>query len=270
MSKRIITSEESKQIMLTIMDAIDDICKESNLTYYLSGGTLIGAVRHKGFIPWDDDMDIVLFRDEYEDLRSKLKTQTKYPHLALLDSETDGYFYPFMKFADTRTIAKQGDTIVSHGIWVDIFPFDTVPNNQIVRSIYLRKCQIYRDVLLSAVTDFSGVKKLSIKGIAKVIFSIVGKCIGPQKISVMTELHMQKYNGKHNAQYVGCNYSPYVMREFLPKEIVKPVVEVTFENRKYLSFKNWDIYLKRLYGDYMKMPPKEKQKTHNIEAWWKE
>ena len=58
------------------------------------------------------------------------------------------------------------------------------------------------------------------------------------------------------------------MREYLPKETVKPVTEVPFENRMYSSFKNWDIYLKRLFNDYMKMPPKEKQKTHNIEAWW--
>ena len=79
---------------------------------------------------------------------------------------------------------------------------------------------------------------------------------------------MQKYNGKCNANYVGCNYSPYVMREFLPKNVVLPVAEVIFENRTYFSFKNWDIYLKRLFNDYMKMPPKEKQKAHNVVAWW--
>ena len=266
--KRMISAQESKQLMLQILDIIDEICKENHLNYYLSGGTLIGAIRHKGFIPWDDDIDLVLFRDDFEKLRKILKEQTRYPQYTLLDLDSKGFMYPFLKLVDNRTVAKQGDTKVPHGIWVDIFPFDSVPDNAFVRYIYLKKCQLYRDIALSAVTDFNGVKIASLKGIAKVFLSIIGKFVGVKRIARMTEKHMQKYNGKCNANYVGCNYSPYVMREFLPKNVVLPVAEVIFENRTYFSFKNWDIYLKRLFNDYMKMPPKEKQKAHNVVAWW--
>lgn len=266
--KRNITPLQSKQIMLQILDVIDEFCKENNLKYYLAGGTLIGAIRHKGFIPWDDDIDLVLFREDFEKLRVILKKQTKYPQYSLLDLDSVGFVYPFLKLVDNRTVAKQGDTKVPHGIWVDIFPFDAVPNNVFVRYCYLKKCQLYRDVVLSAVTDFKGVKIASLKGIAKIFLSTVGKLVDVKRIARITEKHMQKYNGKRTANYVGCNFSPYVMREYLPKNIVIPVTEVLFENKKYFSFKNWDIYLRRLFNDYMKMPPKEKQKTHNVEAWW--
>lgn len=268
--KRNISHQESKQIMLNILNIIDEFCRENNLSYYLSGGTLIGAIRHKGFIPWDDDIDLVLFRDDFEKLRLILKNQTKYPQYTLLDLDCEDYIYPFLKLVDNRTVAKQFDTKVPHGIWVDIFAYDAVPNNAIRRYIFLRKCQLYRDIALSSVTDFKGVKLTSLKGVSKLALGIIGKLVGVKRIARITEKHMRKYNGKNNADFVGGNYSPYVMREYLPKEIVLPTTELLFENKKYTSFKNWDVYLKRLFGDYLKLPPKEKQKTHNIEAWWKE
>lgn len=268
--KRNISHQESKQIMLNILDVIDEFCRENNLSYYLSGGTLIGAIRHKGFIPWDDDIDLVLFRDDFEKLRLILKNQTKYPQYTLLDLDSKDYIYPFLKLVDNRTVAKQCDTKVPHGIWVDIFAYDAVPNNALTRYIFLRKCQLYRDIALSSVTDFKGVKLVSWKGVSKLLLGIIGKLVGVKRIARITEKHMRKYNGKANADFVGGNYSPYVMREYLPKEIVLPTTELLFENKKYTSFKNWDIYLKRLFGDYMKLPPKGKRKTHNIEAWWKD
>ncbi len=267
--KKIISSQECKQIMLQILDVIDEICKEHGLKYYLSGGTLIGAIRHRGFIPWDDDIDLVLFREDFEKLRKILAEQTKYPQYTLLDLNTEGFVYPFLKLTNNHTVAKQGDTKVQHGIWVDIFPLDAVPNNAVIRYLFLKKCQLYRDIALSAITDFTGIKIFSIKGIAKLCLGFIGKSVGVKRIARMTEKHMQKYNGMRNANFVGCNYSPYIMREFLPSEIVKPDTEVDFESKKYLSFKNWDIYLKRLFNDYMTLPPVEKRKTHNVVAWWK-
>ena len=119
--KNIISREESKSIMLKMMDAVDDLCMENNIKYFLHAGTLLGAVRHKGFIPWDDDIDIALLGDEYEKFLDMMRNQTKYPWLRLIDHHVQGYYYPFAKVEDKRTIAKQDDNVSEYGIWIDIF-----------------------------------------------------------------------------------------------------------------------------------------------------
>lgn len=267
MEKEFITKEKSKEIMLELLNAIDIICEKNSIRYYLCGGTLLGAIRHKGFIPWDDDIDILLFRYDYEKLKAILKKQTLFPHFSVLDNNIEGYVYPFMKFVDNRTVARQKDLKVKHGIWVDIFPYDSVPDSPFKRYCFLKLCQINRAIILSTVTDFSGIDKLSIKGFARMILFLVGKIIGIKNMARITERHMVKYNNTQ-CGCVCCNFSPYVMREYIPYEVIHEYTRVIFEGRKYYSFKNWDTYLSKLYGNYMQIPPKDKQKTHSIKAWW--
>lgn len=267
MGNNYITKEKSREIMLELLNAIDFLCQKNNIRYYLCGGTLLGAIRHKGFIPWDDDIDILLFRNDFEKLRDILKKQTEFENFSLLDNTVEGYVYPFLKFVDNRTIARQRDLIVKHGIWVDIFPYDAVPSTTIKRYWFLKTCQINRAILLSSVTDFSGIEKFSKKGFAKMILFVVGHIVGVEKMVQITEKHMKKYNGGQS-KYVCCNFSPYVMREYIEYVKVFENTKVDFEGRKYDSFKNWDEYLSKLYGDYMKIPPKNKQRTHNITAKW--
>lgn len=176
--KDIISREESKSIMLSIMDAIDEICKENGITYFITAGTLLGAVRHKGFIPWDDDIDIVLFRDDYDKLLSILKSQNKFSWLGIVGPDKKKYYYPFAKAVDNRTIAKQEDNTSEYGIWVDIFPLNAFPDSLKEQKIFMRNCQNLRAMILSMTTDFAHVqfnKKFLIKSVLKFLSLIVGK-----------------------------------------------------------------------------------------------
>ena len=120
-----LTLTEIKQVELGILDYIVDICNKYNLIYYLSYGTLIGAIRHKGFIPWDDDIDISMPRDDYEKflkITSSGQINSKYKCLVPL---VDGYYYEFAKVIDTSTIVEDVSVqSTENGVWVDIFPLD--------------------------------------------------------------------------------------------------------------------------------------------------
>ena len=122
MKAEYLTKEECRNIELNILSAIAKICDDNNLKYFMCGGTMLGAIRHKGFIPWDDDIDIMLLRNDYERLVTILKKQKEYPWLQLLDSTVDGYYYTFAKAIDNTTCAKMEDNVTDHGLWVDIFP----------------------------------------------------------------------------------------------------------------------------------------------------
>ena len=119
-----IEQNEFREIQMCILDEIQRICKENNLKYSLAYGTLLGAVRHKGYIPWDDDIDICLLREDYEKLIAVLKDKNAPGHkewLTLVDDTCDGYFYPFAKAYDNRTAVKMERHKGEMGIWVDIF-----------------------------------------------------------------------------------------------------------------------------------------------------
>ena len=123
MEKKWVSLNEQKSISLTILEYVDEICKRNNIEYFLGYGTLLGAVRHKGFIPWDDDIDIIMFRDNYEKFLSIMKKNGKYGCLSFEDMT---YHSPYTKIVDlsTRMICEGKKDIPNLGIGIDIFPFD--------------------------------------------------------------------------------------------------------------------------------------------------
>ena len=124
--------EELHQIELDMLKEIDRICRRENIQYYLAGGTLLGAVRHKGFIPWDDDIDIAMARDEYERFLKVMKKE-RHPYLKIFAMEFDKeYQYTFAKVVDTRTrlIEEIGKDLPDMGVFIDIFPIDGLGNDR--------------------------------------------------------------------------------------------------------------------------------------------
>ena len=262
------SEEESRQIQMNILVEISHICKRNNIKYSLAYGSLLGAVRHKGFIPWDDDIDIVIIRDDYEKLLDAVKNNHDCEWLKIIDgSNSDNYYYPFAKAVDDRTIAIQDDNKTEQSIWVDIFPLDYVPEDKRECDSFLKKNLLLRNLIIAMTTNFSNPFHVE-KFVVKFIMNLFAIVVGKKRIYTYTEkLNKKYYVNKSN--YVACLSSAYIKKERMQKKLMEDVEEIPFENKFFLATKEWDFYLRNFYGDYMQLPPLKKRKTHHIKAFWK-
>lgn len=269
MNKNFISQNECKKIQLSILQQIDDICKSNHLNYYIAYGSLLGAVRHEGFIPWDDDIDIIMSRNDYRKFINFVKKQQveKDNRFCLIDSDKEGYYYPFAKVVDNRTVAKMEDNLTEHGIWVDIFPVDGLPDNNFVAKLHMNLCLFLRAVVISMTTDFKG-SDFGSKMLMKKILNRLAKVVGMQRITRFEEKVMQKYSDK-KTKYVACLFSAYGLKEKVEASVLFKTTMLSFEGMTVQAPENWDEFLSRVYGNYMELPPEEKRRAHQIEAWYK-
>lgn len=260
---------EKKQLMLSIMDEIDDFCRINHLTYFLVGGTLLGAVRHQGFIPWDDDMDIGLPRRDYQVLISNFKSESG--NVQINDYHSSKHYkWASAKAYDKRTILIElGDEVNTTGVFVDVFPFDAIQGNKKIAMKETKKKKLWKDVL--------ALKHLKIdkrRSILKNIIIIFGKLL----YVIPDRYIIQKINSSEkcpidfkDCAYV-CNFTgAWGIRELTSSKNFLSTIDADFEGRKYKIPVGYDDYLKTVYGDYMTPPPKEKQVSHHSSvAYWKE
>ncbi len=250
---------------LEIMIEIDRICKEHNLKYLLFYGTLIGAVRHGGFIPWDDDLDIVMPRDDYEKFLQIAKKELSDTYW-LQSLETDPeYWLPFAKIRKIGTLYKEKSQELlpddKCGIWVDIFPLDRASGKH---SLLLK----FRHYLIKTI-GFSLRKRqlgYSISAFSRRYIPILlfWQLFSKSQIIKLQSSLMKSSNKPKNKFYVSL-LSPYhILKEVYPINWLEPV-ELEFENTILNVPKEFDGCLKQLYGDYMTPPPIEKRGGHNID-----
>lgn len=261
-----LTSVEHKKIMLELMSYIDRICRENKLEYSLAGGTLLGAVRHQGFIPWDDDADIFLMRKDYNKLISILKNNPS-DNFFLLHEESENYFASYSKFISSRTFAVTNNPLEQNehfGVFLDIFPYDdTFGEDSDIQARYLKVRKRLRDFQMS----------IGLKGLYNSVFikRILKKFIYfPRFISL--RLRRQTSNilrtkflrsvvveNNKNHTHAGNILSQYVEREVFPKTILSDYTDIDFEGKKFRCITSYNEYLTRMYGNYMTLPPIENQ-----------
>lgn len=257
-----INIEGLREIQLCILDYIDDICRKNNIKYSLNGGTLIGAVRHRGYVPWDDDVDIMMPRPEYDKLLKILKSNDS-PYIVQDYYTDDAYTKCFAKVIDSRTVLQE--RIIKTGVFVDIFPIDGLPplnefdaymnTYKSLRTQFLRTCKLYKQIH-HPVKIFKQFVKLYIYPGRK---TIIGKLENLFNSITFEEANFAGY-------IVG--RSPYL--EHFPKHVFEDYIYLKFEGKEYMCIKDYDTYLTKRYGDYMKLPPKEEQvSNHSFVAWWK-
>lgn len=256
-----ISPTEIKDIELSILEYIDDVCRKNGIRYFLSYGTLLGAVRHKGFIPWDDDIDICMLRPDYDKF-IKLAGKPD-SHFKLLHHSTDKkYFYEFAKVVDSRTQIVNDGLLENEneGVWVDIFPIDRVA--------YFRRTQRFLVKISLVCRILSVYKNFPTKhnSLWKPVWRI-SRLIGPRFFLLITDF-LSKH-GK-NSSAVGYIASNGDARYCFSSNIFAGSVPMQFENKNFPAPEQYDTYLTCLYNDYMQLPPEDKRITHNISAFWKD
>lgn len=253
--------------LLKMLKVIDSVCKDNGITYFLSGGTAIGAIREKGFIPWDDDIDIMLPRNDYEKLISVLEQDNKgrYRMYSLHDSSWNR---PYSCIVDGNTIAKHELVDYSHlGVTMDILPIDGLSSSpQKVRNYYKRLRFIYSLYYSSLKINFSPGEKLIP---LKKFVSIFTKMVGAHRICEYIDNKARTYEYEAS-EFVGCSVLIHFMeKECFKKEWFREQIYVPFEGEKFPIMNGYDEYLKSLYGNYMKRPEQERNPDHHTSYYWK-
>lgn len=262
------TIEELRKIghvQLDIMDEIHRICETEKITYYIIAGTLLGAVRHGGFIPWDLDIDIGMQREDYERFKEACAKHLSAPY-AYLDHENCRCFprpHALISRTDTQVVVKydlKNPMLMNLGIYVDVFPLDNAPDDLSLRKkqakalLKIRKFKSYR-------IPYSYSRK-TWKRYAHYLVSFLLSWIPVRVVNWYQQNQMKKYRFK-NSTHICSMASQYAYeKQCMPREIYGTPVLLEFEGRKYYAPEKYKEYLRRLYGNYMQLPPEEKRQAN--------
>ena len=254
------TLSKLKKVEMEIADEIKRICEKHKLHYFLVGGTLLGAIRHKGFIPWDDDMDIAMFRKDYDlFIKYAKKELDKKYYLDAFETNKD-YYLPFAKVRKNNTIfdERENHHLNNHkGIYVDVIPIDNASSENNLRQKF------------QAITTRSIISTMFYKNRIRPLKELRYKplvillSIFPKKGLMKFQDKVMRMYKDDNSEYVIILAGSYnYLKETNKRDIYLPPVKVKFEDRVYDTIKDYDTYLSKIYGDYMKLPPKDKRVNH--------
>lgn len=258
--KRKIELEEMKRIQLEILDDVDRFCRAQGLRYSLCGGTLLGAVRHKGYIPWDDDIDIMMPRDDYEQFIRSYKSDK---NIVIDLREVPTTVELCVKVSRKGTLMT--DKLLGRSLWginIDIFPIDGIPSDYqglLDEILQLRNrlgqiCPFYNVVHAHRILWFI---KYCIK---RIIYFYPGSFLSlKERINRLAS----QYN--LDAMPLGAAvFGSYGKREVIPSDTFMHFTDICFEGKNYMAIQDYHTYLHALYGEYMKLPPEKDRVSHHL------
>lgn len=252
---------------LKILKKLMKIWKENKIQYFMLGGTFLGAIRHKGFIPWDDDIDIGIPRNDYEKF---IKLFSKYEKENFkLEKVKHKYF---IKIVNENILIKlnMGMEAEVTGAWIDIFPLDGMPANFFKKKIHMFRVLFWRAMFQFANFSVAVNIKNKKRPIHEKILINIGRIFKFEHILKNFDVEkgldkcLKKYNYE-NSEFVGNFMGAYKFKEMFHKKIYDEINEYEFEEMKLIGPKDYDFVLKQLYGDYMKLPSAEERNKHQSE-----
>lgn len=247
-----------KEKELDLLKAFITVCQQLDLTYFVVGGTLLGAVRHKGFIPWDDDIDIGMLRADYEVFVAKAQ-QMLPEHIFLQTVDTDPEYlanYAKLRHSDTTFIETTvKNRKINHGIFIDIFPLDYYPDASTARNFFQFRNKMYSHRISAEyeAIAFSRLHK-AVHFVLKGIFPNVNKVLHKRN-----NLLKAYSSGSHIASHCGA----WGKKEIVPAQWYQETTVLEFEGLQVTAPKNYHAWLTHYYNDYMQLPPVEKRKSHH-------
>lgn len=270
---REIKENELKQIIVEILNEFHQFCTMNGLRYSLSYGTALGAVRHNGFIPWDDDIDVMMPRKDYEILKktfstNKLKFYTQQTH--------QPYAYTFGKIVNTDTILIEHKVQNQYelGVYIDIFPMDHFPigKENEIQQVILEQEDLLRFSILKIALGKNIVRSLGkfIKIIYTRAYCKIHR-INPYVIVNNLENRIKAYSSQNDNKYMKVFFGGSLKEMKFTENDFNALIPIEFENHNFNIVKNYNDYLTSIYGDYMKLPPvSERISNHDFDVYWRE
>ena len=282
---RQVSEKELKEIELNILKVVADFCENNNIRYYLCGGTLLGAIRHKGFIPWDDDIDIMMPRPDYIRFHELFnnKDNERYKVNSILNNPN--WITTFAEVEDTKTVKEYKDFNAEYvgGISIDIFPTDGSPANYLLRRAYWEVMNFIERIAILSHQKFHVSKHFSdqdsgytgLKTVIRTAIKFLSIPLARLTLPLKLDLLVNKIGARFDVDkctYIGAVTFPhYGYKECVQSKPFLKMKKRVFEGYMFNTPDGFEEYLCNLYGDYMKMPSEEKRVSHhNFEVYWKE
>lgn len=268
----LLSQREVQQLLSEMLEAFANYCERHHLRYYLVGGTLLGAVRHQGFIPWDDDIDVGMPRPDYERFLDLCESEPIAEQIAVRSDRDHTLSAPYCELVHTGTrLERQTSEYIYEKyqtlqLFIDIFPQDGWPSDETAARRLVRRMRLSRYMIQNGRAK-PGHGTSAFRATAKMPLILYMKVRGVWPL--IKKMHDIATQYDYDAcEYVGAvTYGIYGMGERCLRREVLDFTHVTFEGRTYNAPGCWDSYLGGIYGDYMTLPPEEKRRDHRMKVW---
>lgn len=262
--------KEALKILLSFVR----VCDENNLIYYISGGTYLGAVRHHGFIPWDDDVDVAMPRKDYNKFLEIAEKELPegYTINHFTRNKKSMYYVPKIENSKIKLLSRIAREEKEVDLWIDVFPLDGLPDNKFIRKLHCLHLLILRgEYKLSFFDQLVNYRNTDRPWYENAVISVakkidLGKLFDSYKIMLKLDKTLSKYDFYESTDIMNFMGS-YKFRSIMNREkIYAEGSYYDFEGYQFHAPKDYDTYLKQIYGDYMKLPPEEKRNWHQTEV----
>jgi len=269
--QKITDADQYKQMLVPILGDIDKYCEAHKIRYCLEGGSLIGVVRHKGFIPWDDDIDIMMPRVDYEKFINGYHSENDRYYVISAENNKN-YYLPFAKVCDRNTVLLEDmNKPYPIGAFVDVFPFDYFPSLKEAEKMYASMRKYYSILLIKNLkwNENRRLIKNCLLYLGKIVFVFRNRNDLAKKITRISSIYSEPDTGAEG-YYAPAVFPIYGGRNILPVAWFEKLIKAEFEDIHVCIPQEYDQILTRIYGNYMQLPPEsERVSTHGFDVWIK-
>ena len=254
--------------MLDILLDFDKACRENDIGYSIVYGTLLGAVRHHGFIPWDDDIDVIVTRENYNKIKKIMNGELKEKHRFICVENEKRFSAPLAKIIDENTVLKQighNSDKMDLGVYVDIFVLDNIPQD-----IRKREKAFKKSIMLQNIWSFAGNNNHNNGKLIYILRSIANRMPIARKIALYANRWAESLEGNTGLMASIMFGELDRSKEIMESCDIEDLAEYEFEGHSFLGVRDYDKYLTQWYGDYMKLPPEDQRiSNHDTAVFWK-